>query len=51
MVVFKEIGVVFVKVDVIEYGDFVDDYGVEVYLILYFFVDGEKKLYNGGWIR
>lgn len=47
-VALKETGVVLAKVDAIEHGDLADDYGVEAYPTLYFFVDGEKKPYNGG---
>lgn len=50
-VALKETGVVLAKVDAIEHGDLADDYGVEAYPTLYFFVDGEKKPYNGGRTR
>lgn len=42
VIVLKDEGVVLVKIDVVEYIEFVLEYGVEVYLILYFLVDGEK---------
>lgn len=49
--VLKDFGVKFVKVDVIVYSELVEEYGVDGYFILVFFVDGEKKFYIGGWSR
>jgi len=47
----KEAGVVLAKVDAVEHSDLAQEYGVEGYPTLYFFVDGEKRPYNGGRTR
>jgi len=44
-------GVVLAKVDAVEHSDLAQEYGVEGYPTLYFFVDGEKRPYNGGRTR
>jgi protein disulfide-isomerase A1 len=44
----KDAGVKLAKVDAVEHSDLAQEHGVEGYPTLYFFVDGEKRPYNGG---
>lgn len=47
----KESGVVLAKIDAVEHSELAQEYEVEGYPTLYFFLDGEKKPYNGGRTR
>lgn len=47
----KDAGVKLAKVDAVEHSDLAQEHGVEGYPTLYFFVDGEKRPYNGGRTR
>lgn len=44
----KDSGAKLAKVDATEHSDLAQEYGVEGYPTMFFFVDGEKRPYNGG---